>query len=115
MDARGLIKSMGGKKQSVRRSSGAGYINGVWVESAHETLHLLMLVQPLTGNEIVRIPEGDRKRERRIAYSPDELKTHDPETKSQADVVTLSGQDFQVEKCEPWRGYFKSYLVRPSG
>lgn len=88
----------------------AGYLVFEFGEVA--AVQVLASVQPLTGDEIARIPEGDRKRERRKAYSADLLHSGSDENQAAPDVVTVDGVKFQVESVEPWLGHWKAILVK---
>lgn len=68
--------------------------------------------QPLAGHEIVRIPEGDRTRQRFKLYSADHLRVHDEATGAIADVVILPEGKFQVESVEPWTNFWKAIIVK---
>lgn len=67
--------------------------------------------QPLSGSEIVRIPEGDRDRERMKLYSADELRISSEITQAAADVVTVNGIEYQVESVARWTDYWKCIIV----
>jgi hypothetical protein len=69
-------------------------------------------LQPLSGDEIVRIPEGDRTRERRKIYSLGLLKTEDESNEGKADLVIIDGLKWQVERVEAWPSFWKAFLVR---
>lgn len=108
-----LIRSMGGKKFSVRRSRGGSYVNGVWTEddTGPAILQVLASEQPVNGKDIERIPEGDRVREVRKLYAAQELRPHNERTGAEADVITIRGQEFQVSTVERWQSYWKCLIV----
>lgn len=110
---RSLIASMNGKNYNVTRRNPGSYVNGKWVEGSLITpLVAFASIQPMTGREMMRIPEGDRNRERKIAYSADLLKVAEPTAKTKADILNVDGQDFQVESVEPWTDYWKAVIVK---
>ena len=99
---RSLIASMNGKNYTLKRKNPGSYVAGKWVDGSNISgLVAFASIQPLSGKEMVRIPEGDRNRERKVAYSADELRVADPSGKYKADILTVDGQDFQVESVEP--------------
>lgn len=67
--------------------------------------------QPLSGSDIVRIPEGDRDRERLKLYSADRLQISSELTLQAADIVTVNGTDYQVESVALWTDYWKCIIV----
>lgn len=108
---RSLIKKMHGTNYNVLRSSGGAYVNGVWTDST-TTIQVFAAKQSLSGHEVVRIPEGDRTRQRFKLYSADFLQPNDDISKARADVVTLPEGKFQVESCEPWTNFYKAIIVK---
>lgn len=103
MNARGLIRSMKGTTYTVTRDAG-GYVNGVWTPNT-STVNVLAAVQPLTGPELVRLPEGDRERAVFKVYSADEIRTRDE--------IAVSGVTYQLQNVEPWSGHWKAVAVKP--
>lgn len=109
---RSLIASMNGINLSVTRYAAGTYVAGKYVPGAASTVTALATVQPLGGNDIMRIPEGDRTRERRKLYSADLLYIERPATKNKADEVSIDGVAWQVESIETWPNYWKVIVVR---
>lgn len=111
---RDSIKAMNGKNYTVKRESIAGSYNGegVWVPGGEGTVTVFASKQPLTGKEIVRIPEGDRTKQRFVLYSADLLKALDEVEGKKADVVTLEEGEFQVESVSPWTNFYKAIIVK---
>lgn len=110
---RSLIASMNGKNYTLKRKNAGSYVAGKWVDGTLiPSLVAFASIQPMTGKEMVRIPEGDRNRERKVAYSADLLKVAEPTSGTKADIVTVDGQDFEVESVEPWTDYWKAVIVK---
>jgi hypothetical protein len=87
----------------VRRDAQAGsYINGHWVEGKTQTLNIMATVEPLSGNDLLLLPEGERTKEAIRIYTDSELKTVDEFAKRKADVVNYFGKCFEVQVVKRW-------------
>jgi hypothetical protein len=115
MNVAAMIKRLGGKEYTVTRASADGSYddsNGSFVPGATETLSVLGLVQPMTPDELVSIPEGDRTRERFRFYCATALKQIDTSTGRPADTVDLDGVPYDVDNVEHWPNHGKVIIVR---
>lgn len=109
---RDLIASMNGQQLTVRRYAPGSYVAGKYVPGATSAPACLASVQPLSGNEIVRIPEGDRQRERKKLYAADLLQISNEAVMQKADeILGLEGRDWQVESVQKWTDYWKCIIV----
>lgn len=106
-----LINSLDSRKYPLKRTSGGEYVDGIWQSTGDENLEVKGSVQPLTGREIQRIPEGRRNTERKKIYTGDLLQPGESDTLKNADEITIDGDIFQVETVEPWNGHYKAMLV----
>lgn len=67
-----------------------------------------VVIQPLEGRDLLRLPEGDRDRERVLIHACQQLRTSRGGSEIEADRIlydpTRSGEAFEymVEKAEPW-------------
>ena len=67
-----------------------------------------VVIQPLEGRDLLKVPEGDRDRERILIHSCERLRTAQGGSDKAADVVlydpTGEGEIFRyiVETAEPW-------------
>lgn len=83
----------------VTRAAGPGtYTNGVLVPAATSTVQVRASVQPLTGRELQRLPEGLRTRELLSVFTVDALLVEAPGVRP--DIITIRGETWQVEKVE---------------
>lgn len=108
---RSLIQSMNGKRRTLKRSVDAGYVNGVW-NSVVTGVYVMAGVQPATGADIKRLPEGDRAKKVLRVYSADELRVHDEKAGLPADIIIIGQDDFVVVEVERWPNYWKALVVR---
>ena len=87
-----------------RRRVPGTYVAGEWVEGALEAdQSFLMSVQPATGRDLLRLPEGLRTRDVvRIFCGLGELRTADERTGLVADRIVHLGEEYEVVSVEAW-------------
>lgn len=70
--------------------------------------------QPAPGEEIERLPEGDRGKEAFMVFTPAALVAGSDDTQIKADRVNYNGKRYRVSLAEPWRehaGFTKAIIV----
>lgn len=100
----------------VTRPSGA-YQAGRWVEGAPELLQVRAVVQPASGRDLQRLPEGQRTRETISIWCLVELRTATVPAGSGADRVRYGSGVYEVERVEWWQegGFWKALAQRVEG
>lgn len=78
------------------------------------TFSIVASVQPISGEELKRLPEGERSEDLRELYTTAELHTANPAAGTRADEVIIEGEAFEVERVHPWRmaGFTKCIVRR---
>lgn len=99
---------------TINRTTGS-YVNGLWVSGTPTTTQITASVQPAVGNDLLRLPEGQRNRETLKVISLGEMRTADPTLDQQADTFDLYGRTYQVEQVLPWGGAFYEALAQRTG
>lgn len=86
-----------------RRIAGT-YVAGEWVEGSLEADQTFkMSVQPATGRDLLRLPEGLRTRDVvKIFCGLGELRTADERTNLVADRIVYLGEEYEVVAVEAW-------------
>lgn len=76
---------------------------------ASSTLSILAVIEPPSGTDLRRMPEGLRTEETRIVWTTTEL-----QTLPVPDTLAAEGLTWQVETVEPWDtlGSYFRYVVR---
>jgi hypothetical protein len=64
----------------------------------------LCSVQPLQGDDVQRLPEGERVEAWRTVFTRYPLKGPDTRTGRTADVIIIDDVPFAVDKAHPWSG-----------
>lgn len=110
------IERLGGARVRVTRP-GAPTLDGHGraVDGRESVVTVEACVQPLSGRELLRLPEGLRTRETVAVYSPVELRTANASTGALADQVHHAGGVFEVELVEAWGhlgGYWRAVAAR---
>lgn len=117
MNVGAMIRKLGGKNYTVTRAvenATGSYdsANGTYIPANTEQLLVLGSVQPMTADELVSIPEGDRTRERYRFYSIKALKNAKVSKLQKGDRIDIDGELFEVEKVEHWLNHGKAIVVR---
>ena len=76
---------------------------GRWVEGASSQFTAAYSVQPLQPREMELLPENRRDKQAYWLYGDVELKTADPATGTNADKVTIDGEEYEVLMINPWQ------------
>ncbi len=97
---------------TVTRYTGVGsYSDGVHVPPASSTLTVKAVVQPMSGRELERLPEGLRAGEVQVVYSLERLRAKAPN--ETPDQISIGGASWQVETSEDWQvlgNYYRSVV-----
>lgn len=102
MDLSSVVLSFQNATLSVERSPRATYESGDPVVDSDEveTLSAPATVQPATGRDLKRVPEGLRTEDGIVAFTAVELLT--ASATNEPDLVTYRGEVYQVAKVERW-------------
>lgn len=87
--------------------------DGKLIAPSTTTVSARACVQPATGRDLQRLPEGLRARDVVALWSVDELLTARPG--QEPDIVTIDGASWQVEHVERWDqlgSYWRAVLVK---
>lgn len=102
----GTVRRLSGAPTAtVTRGAAGTYTAGRLTPGATSTTPLAVVaVQPASGRDLLRLPEGLRTRETIAIWTSDELRTANETTGTPADVVGYGGASYQVELVEDWAG-----------
>jgi len=87
---------LGSETITLKRRAAGSYVNGHFVPGAESSSSIEASVQPLTGSEILQLPEADRKKEVWKVFSESEILANDTITKSSKNYEVRSVRDFSV-------------------
>lgn len=85
-----------------RYGTGTRLPNGRYVEGGTTALSFTANHQPLTGSEMLELPEGERVRNVRKLYTATTLRPADVSTKARADEVDIDGETYVVFRTMPY-------------
>lgn len=96
---------------TVTRRAASTYSNGVRVAGSTSTLSITASVQPVTGRELERLPEGMRTTEVVKLYTTTALRTADS---GDPDHISIDGETYEVQLVERWtaKGYYKIMALK---
>lgn len=86
---------------------GVNLVNGKPVRdpAAAQNFQLRCNVQPLTGPDLLLLPEGDRFNDQMWLW------TNEPQNIDVGDLVTRQGLTYQVQESQPWGTYTRARIV----
>lgn len=67
------------------------------------TISVVGALQPATGRDLLRLPEGRRSIETRVFFTSTELFTGDQANPNEADQLAAEGRTWEVQHVESWR------------
>ncbi len=86
-----------------RPDSGGTYAKGEWQDASSTDTIIKGSIQPLSGNELLQLEEGERTRELRKIYTFEELKTaSEGADQTESDIIIYNGQEYEVIKTLPY-------------
>jgi len=92
-----------------RKANGA-FVEGMLVEGAETPFTFYGSIQPLSGKDMLSLPEGRRDRETYLIYTSTELMSVDVDGAQNPDIVIINGNDFEVIQVEAWQnGIYNHY------
>lgn len=90
--------------------------NGNWIPAKETTNRVKAKgsIQPITGNDLAKLPESFKNVEALKVYTKQELRTVDDTINQEPDILEIDGERYQVAKVEKWRqlstNHYKAYV-----
>lgn len=111
MDLSGAIISLGALPYNVTRRTTGGYTAGRLNAPSTATVPIVAMVQPLSGRDLKRMPEGMQTSELRAIWTTSELKLAGGGF--EPDLVTVDGISWEVQLFEDWAvlGNYRRYIA----
>lgn len=79
---------------SVERPGATTHSGGVSSKAASTSFTIKGNAQPLSGKELLQLPEGDRQRQNKKLFTRTEIRNDD--------LITIGGVPFEVQTVEDW-------------
>jgi hypothetical protein len=103
MDLSSTVLRLSSGSYTVSRREVGSWTDGLYSPGDLSTLTVVASVQPLTGKQLQRLPEGLRAKELKAFITQTLLRTVSESEGTPADVVEVPGEGFyQIEKVEDW-------------
>lgn len=103
MDFGDLVQSFLTHTLTVTRRGASQVVRGRVVAPAPTTLTIAASVQPASGRDLLRLPEGRRTTETRVIYTTTQLLVGAQGGANEADLVQLDGNTWEIQMVEVWR------------
>lgn len=100
---------------TITRKAPGSFVNGIFVDGAVSSISATASVQPLNGREQVTLSELQRAKETLKMYTTTEVLVSNEAAGQRADLVSLRGRVYEVQRVEPWEydlSFFKAILMR---
>lgn len=92
------VFTVSGKRKSAPSNSEGTFVPGVETDISFKAS-----VQPITGKELMSLPEGRREKENYNLFTDFSLRTVDEDGNTNPDTVTLFGKDFEIIRVDVWQ------------
>jgi hypothetical protein len=109
-----VLELLGTGTYVVTRPGAESFVAGVRVAGVATTFSISASIQPMTGLELDRLPDGFRNSEAKACWTATALHTLDS---AMPDTVLVGGLQYQVQSVEDWSdtgAYYRAVLVRPA-
>lgn len=90
----------------IRNNSSGSYVNGKYVEGTTEEFYIQGSAQPVTGEELLNLPEAQRKRGVIKLYTQTKLNVVDTNNKRQCDLLEYRDENYEVHEVKDYSDYF---------
>lgn len=95
------------EKLKVFRVGKVTYVDGKPVQTQESSYEIVCNVQPMTGRDLLLVPEGDRHKEQYWLWCEQNQKAMEVN-----DRVVRGGINFQIQSTENWGSYTKARIMR---
>jgi len=90
---------------TVERTSGGGYVDGIYQKGTTSTFKTVCSVQQPTPDELQNLPEGERDKDVRKFISKKVVRTASDRDGLIADVVLYKGNRYKIISAGDWDSY----------
>ena len=86
----------------INRFAVGEYVNGNYVPGAITEINISAVIIPLSGKDLLNLPEAQRTKEARRVYTDIQLFTADEVDSKKADRFLHDGIYFEIQRVEKW-------------
>lgn len=105
LDASDVIDSLGTGNYSVTRRAATSFNHGRAQAGPVQSVFTIdASVQPASGRDLLRLPEGRRSTETKVVFTATQLQVGQEAGASEADIVDIDGRRWEVQLAESWPG-----------
>lgn len=97
-----LIDNFKTDEITIKRYDTGAYNNGVYVPGAITEFTVNAVVMPLTGKELLNLPEAQRTKRALRVYTDIQLVTADDVNNKKADRFDHQEREYEIQKNEDW-------------
>jgi hypothetical protein len=116
IDLSGVVESLASHETlAVKRPPSGVYVDGRYSAGATTNFTVLASVQPLTGEDLLVLPEGERTDDAIEIFTLEKLQPSQQGAAELGDLVTYLGRDYRIRLAEDWGAngnYYRSVATR---
>lgn len=90
---------------TIRGQSAGAYVDGEWTPGAETSRTVKALVYPMSGLELMRLPENERQQGLVTIFAPVPLQTASQSAATPAEVLEFNGSDYEIDRIEAWTSH----------
>lgn len=109
MDAASLISHFATGTYTVTRRASKTLERGRAEDGATSTLTIIASVQPASGRDLMRLPEGRRSVETRVVYTATQLLIGAQGSGFESDLISIDGNTWEVQQVQSWESVDPPY------
>jgi hypothetical protein len=114
-DLADVVEALASGCYVVTRSAATPRVNGRRMAPVTVSFEIIASVQPASGREMDRLPEGLRSRETMNVFTRTELRSAHPSPGTEADRIAIDGAVFEVTSVRRWNrlaNFYNATVVR---
>ena len=114
-DMADVIALLASGTYTVTRPGPTGLASGRRVAGVTTSFSIVASVQPASGRQMDRLPEGLREREGMTLWTTTDLRTAQVASGIEADLVSIDGSTFEVVAIDRWASlgnYYRATVTR---
>lgn len=85
-----------------KRQAAGEYIDGIWYDGGWTEATITASVQPASGTDLERLPEGLRTTDIVTVFTSDALRVANETSGYKSDRVVFQGEEYEVIEVEQW-------------
>ena len=91
------------------RATAGGHIKGTYFPGTTSNITIEANWQPLSGDELLNLPENQRTRRSLMIYSEDEIRGENQVSNIPADIITVDSKNYEIQSVKYYKELCEHY------